>query len=65
VLLMPVYVRSHPGSPAIVEAYRACSEMHDLEQSTRDPHVLEELDHHVLIGEVAMEEDCRHDAPDR
>jgi hypothetical protein len=34
-------------------------------QSTRDHQVLEKLDHHVVIGEVAMEEDRRYDAPDR
>ena len=39
--------------------------MHDLEQAAGDHEVLEEMDHHVLVGEIAMEEHGRDQAPER
>src|ERR1700720_976108 len=50
---------------ACVPTDSACSEVHDLQQPPCHHRVLQEVDHHVLIRKVAMEEDGRHDAPDR
>jgi hypothetical protein len=39
-----------------VNAHRARAEIDDLQQAADDHDVLEEMDHLVLIGEIAMEE---------
>lgn len=46
---------------ARVEAERAGTERDDLEQSARDRDILEEMDHLVLVGEIAVEQQRRRD----
>ena len=58
---MPIDVRSCPGILTIVEAHRAGTEMHDLQEATDNDEVFKEVDHLVLVGEVAMEEHCSRD----
>ena len=38
--------------------------MHDLEQSAGDHEVLEEVDHHILVGEIMVEDYGRNNAPE-
>jgi len=56
IAISPRRLRSVAGC-ASVDAHRARAEVDDLQQAAGEHHVLEEMDHLVLIGEVAMEED--------
>src|SRR5947207_2789010 len=54
-------VRDRPAAPrkTIVETDRTRTESYDLKQATRHHDVLEEVDHLVLVGEVAVERHTR------
>lgn len=49
------------GGEVRVQAERAGAEGGDLQQLPGEHHVLEEMHEAVLVGEVAVEVDCRQD----
>src|ERR1700733_2937229 len=61
---MPVDARLCTGVPAIVEAHRAGTKMHDLQETTCNNEVLKEVDHLVLVSKVAVEEHCSRECKD-
>jgi len=49
----------------VIQTQPASSEGRDLKQASRHHHVLEEMDHLVLVGEVVVERDRGRDAEQR